>query len=538
MSLSSPEASTKMECLGNYYSCLSSEQQSQFYNGLLRSCHSLEVLRQERVVLPNEELPPGTPIYPELGVWKYAMSPKHHESTPKRKAVAIACDFGIAESGRNEPLAVSLIDCLTGGTLFSSLVDVSQQMFDWRDHIHGIDWYEVNDAVRSGNCLKGWRAARARLFEHIDDETILVGYGIRLSLELLRVFHTKIVDSQVLLGAAVFPEGVPPLLGKGRYKTPLLHVCSDLLHITLRQGIDWDVGVYDSLENTLATREIALKCIQKPAELEAWAQQRRLGFSKRNPPANILYHDNGTSNQTQAAPLPGLIVTQQAAPKPVALKPVALKPVAPKPVALKQVVPEQVVPAEVVPKHLVSKQAVPAQVTPKQTLLNQAVPIHKASDQNAPNQKVTKQVTSLQDIPEPAITKQVVTKQIIPKRSEPNGNLSSNDSIEKYEAGYKTGFDSGFQMGYERGLEKATKRQKTSTEEKHSNKSHCQCRSNDRKLIQTSDDEDEFDNRQDPASSTGILEDDKPSAVENGGLLAELMKDDRLRDIVQRGNLD
>ncbi|PTB63440.1 hypothetical protein BBK36DRAFT_1094062, partial [Trichoderma citrinoviride] len=205
------------------------------------------------------------------------MSPRHRDSAQKRKAVVIACEFGIAESRRNEPVAICAVDCLTGDTLVSSLVALSQPMFDWRKNIHGIDLHQINAAMKSGQCLAGWRAARDKLFEYIDEETILVGYGIRLPLELLRFYHTNIVDPQVLVTAAIFPKRIP-LMGKGKYKSPLPHVCSEFLRITLRQGLHGEVGIHDRLENALAAREIALKCIQKPDELRDWAHRKKIEF--------------------------------------------------------------------------------------------------------------------------------------------------------------------------------------------------------------------------------------------------------------------
>ncbi|ETR99578.1 hypothetical protein M419DRAFT_86237, partial [Trichoderma reesei RUT C-30] len=266
-----------MQYLGNSYSCLSSHQRAQFYEGLLERCHSLQVLRQERVVLPNEALPPGIPINPGIGIRHYVMSPRHQASVQKRKAVVISCEFGIAESRRNEPLAICVVDCLTGDTLVSSLVAVTQPMFNWRKDIHGIGLQQMTAAIKSSQALMGWRAARDKLFEYIDEETVLVGYGIRLPLELFRLYHTKVVDAQVLVTAAVFPDGVP-LLEKGRYKSRLPHVCSEFIGITLRQGLHWEAGIHDRLENALAAREIALQCIQRPAELEAWAQRKRSEF--------------------------------------------------------------------------------------------------------------------------------------------------------------------------------------------------------------------------------------------------------------------
>ncbi|KAL6879844.1 hypothetical protein HDV57DRAFT_517919 [Trichoderma longibrachiatum] len=371
------------------------------------------------------------------------MSPVHQDSIQKRKAVVIACEFGIAESRRNEPLAVCVVDCLTGETLVSALVAATQPMFNWRKDIHGIGLSQMNAATKSGQCLAGWRAAREKLFEYIDSETILVGYGIRLPLELLRFYHTKVVDPQVLVTAAVFPRRIP-VFAKGKYKTTLPHVCSEFLRITLRQGLHGKAGIHDRLENALAAREVALQCIQRPAELEAWAQRKRNEFWVANSTANTVYHDTSTSRQTSASPLPSANITAQ---------------------------------------------NVPIQVVPDQ-------------------------------------------------------DSASTTLNEKYEAGYRAGFESGFRMGYERRLEAHpkstanTKRNLTSTEKDLLDGAHSKCKSGIEKLISLSDDESETGNRHEIASPRGNDEDDQASTAEIGGLLAELMNDDKIRDMIQRGKLD
>ncbi|TFA99845.1 hypothetical protein CCMA1212_008165 [Trichoderma ghanense] len=410
-----------MDYLGNSYSCLSSEQQSHVYQELLKRCHSLDVLRQERVILPNEPLPPGTPTNPSIKIRQYMKSPKHHESIAKRRAVVIACEYGIAESLRNEPLAICIMDCLTGETLITSLVAITQPMLDWRSDIHGIGCAQMNAAIASGQCLPGWKEAREKLFDYIDEETILVGYAIRLPLQLLRVFHAKIIDPQVLATAAIFPKR-KPLLAKGRYKSRLPLICKDFLGITLRQGLHWAVGIHDRVENALAAREIALKCIQKPAELENWAQQRRTDFWGTNPTARTVLYDTSYSEQTRTGSLPTQTPTSSA----------------------------------------------------------------------------------------------------------------SND---KYEAGYKAGFESGFRMGYERGLEKANERQNhmSKTEKNDLGELQCNYQPSTQKLLSFSDDE---SNSGVPNETASPDEHGETSAAEIGGLLAQLMKDHKIRDMIQRGNLD
>jgi hypothetical protein len=371
------------------------------------------------------------------------MSPRHQASVQKRKAVVISCEFGIAESRRNEPLAICVVDCLTGDTLVSSLVAVTQPMFNWRKDIHGIGLQQMTAAIKSSQALMGWRAARDKLFEYIDEETVLVGYGIRLPLELFRLYHTKVVDAQVLVTAAVFPDGVP-LLEKGRYKSRLPHVCSEFIGITLRQGLHWEAGIHDRLENALAAREIALQCIQRPAELEAWAQRKRSEFWAANPAAKTAYRDISSSRQTN-----------------------------------------------------VSWSPLPNQIATSQSLASQTPASQNLPDQTRPDQK--------------------------------SASVALDD---QYVTGYKAGFESGFWMGYERGLEKANTRQDSASAEKDLlDEDHSECRPESEKLISLSDDEGEYGNRHESANPSGNHDDD--GALATGGLFAELMKDERIRKMVE-----
>ncbi|KAH0493533.1 hypothetical protein TgHK011_000197 [Trichoderma gracile] len=308
MSHSQQDPSSKIVHLGNSYSRLSIQQQDTLYEGLLKRCHPLEALRQKRVVLPNGPLPlavPGTPI---IKIEDYRATPKHHDHSEKRKAVAIACEFGIAQGPCHEPLAICAIDCLTGETLVHALVGISRPLHDWRSEIHGIDKPKMDAERAKGECLRGWREARARIFGFVDEQTILVGHGIRSPLGLLRVFHTRIVDTELLATFATFPNGVP-LSFKGKYKTPMHHICSEFLGICLRQGRHFKVGIHDVLENALAARELALQCIQRPKDLEDWAFQRRIRWGGNydqeeiKPAAKSVYVNPSPSNHTSSKPV-------------------------------------------------------------------------------------------------------------------------------------------------------------------------------------------------------------------------------------------
>ncbi|KAL6854474.1 hypothetical protein J3F83DRAFT_754678 [Trichoderma novae-zelandiae] len=283
--------------------------------------------------------------------------------------------------------------------------------------------------MKSGDCLRGWRGARAKLLEHIDDQTILVGHNIRSPLGLLRLFHTKIVDTQVLATAAVFPKSIP-ILGKGRYKTPLAHVCSEFLGIVFRQGLVPEAGVRDVLENALATREIVVQCIQRPKDWEDWASQRRVMWGKTDdeeemkPAAKNVYYKPSPSNHTS-----------------------------------------------------------PSRLT--------------------------------------------------------NQDLAVNAAIDRYEAGYKAGFDSGFRMGYERALDTANAREKQpSTEMRDLDKSRHEHQPSHQELICFTEEESISGDQHEKASQRGSDEDSETLIAETGGLFAELIKDERIREMVEGAKHD
>ncbi|KAH6603223.1 hypothetical protein Trco_007998 [Trichoderma cornu-damae] len=265
------ESSPKLQYGGNTYSQLSSEQQSSIYQGLSKRCHPIDILRLERIILDDEPRNSSTARKPGLAIGDFVAAPKRYHSIERQKVVAISCEWGRGKNRQNELVAICAIDFLTGDTLVDSLVAPSQPMCDWRSRSHGISAAAV-EAVAGGHkkCLQGWREARAKLFEYIDAQTILVGHTIRTDLGLLRLFHTRIVDSQVLATTAVFSTS----RRKG-YKWPIDKVCEGFLGITIRQN-----STSSAFENVLASREIVLQCIRRPKDLEAWGRQARIEFCK------------------------------------------------------------------------------------------------------------------------------------------------------------------------------------------------------------------------------------------------------------------
>ncbi|KAL7942837.1 hypothetical protein V8C42DRAFT_330518 [Trichoderma barbatum] len=424
MSLSLQLLPPKLEYGGNQYSQLSREEQSSIYKELSKRCHPLDILRQQRHILDKEELPANIPNAEDLGIHMFMASPKRYPSISRRNVVAIACQWGMSKSRRNEPLAICAIDVLTGETLIDSLISFTQPMRDWRSDAHGIGKETISAAARAGECLQGWQEARTKLFEYIDEQTILVGHNTRFVLELLRLFHTKIVDSQVLAISAIFITGWRTKKG---YKPPMYYICRDFLGITLRQNTDCN---QTALENALASREIILKHIQRPKDWEEWARLARLGLSHLKE-GNDDVKKNGHSDAS----------------------------------------PDK------------QKSAISTQY----------------EDQIA---------------------------------------AAYDDGYDDgYDAAYHAGFQAGYQKGCQQGHEKAYAREdhtwpKNDDMDQHQN----EAKYDHSEVIQYEKKEDGFDDQNGRAGQNSSSSDDWDPAAQTGGLLAQLMKDDRIREMTQSTN--
>ncbi|RFU81788.1 hypothetical protein TARUN_378 [Trichoderma arundinaceum] len=268
---------------GNTYSRLTREQQNAVYEELLRRCHTLVVLQQERFILENEPLPLKFQQKAHLKIGDFVATPQEGE---RRKVVVLDCEWDQAVTRLSEPVAVCAIDFLTGETLVYSLITPSQMIFRSRSHLHGITAEDVEAAAMSRECFYGWKEAREKLFEFVGEETILVGHSVKKKLQMLRMFHRTIVDSQVLAKAAA-GSGYGK---KSENKWQLLNVCEELLGVTIRQN-----STSSALENALASREIVLRCVQQPKDLDGYGRQTGIDSRKPNPTRedNKKAMDNG-----------------------------------------------------------------------------------------------------------------------------------------------------------------------------------------------------------------------------------------------------
>ncbi|KAJ5263645.1 Exonuclease RNase T/DNA polymerase III [Penicillium angulare] len=164
---------------------------------------------------------------------------------------------------------LSVVDLLTGKILISRYVVPSEEVVDWRSEFSGITKDTMNSAILSGAVFSGWLEARDKLWELMDDSTILVGQSLKFDLEVLGICHANIVDTAILTAEAVFPSIIPtkPLPRMWSLKS----LAKDFLSLEIQNS---NIG-HSALEDAYAAREIAIWCSRNPEGLKLWAEKAR-----------------------------------------------------------------------------------------------------------------------------------------------------------------------------------------------------------------------------------------------------------------------
>lgn len=264
---------------------LTTEHQQQFrfkdqaYNGsnqidmatlegrLISKCHSAKRLRKEGYILISDLSQELSRKGNERGIKNQtAIAPYSNPSEPKRKAVALDCEMAGVGNGESEIISISVVDFFSGQVLINSLVKPQQPIIEWRTNIHGIRPATLSIAIAQGQVLRGWEATRQELFKHINTDTVIVGQSLQQDLKRLRISHGKILDTAILTSEAVFGTDA-----RFHRRWSLQSLCSDLLKLRIRQGSN----THDALEDAMAAREVAFRCLCYPDKLKQWGERAR-----------------------------------------------------------------------------------------------------------------------------------------------------------------------------------------------------------------------------------------------------------------------
>ncbi|KAL4904658.1 ribonuclease H-like domain-containing protein [Aspergillus multicolor] len=187
-----------------------------------------------------------------------------------RKAIALDCEMvGVEGSKKHEVsdvVRLNAVDFLTGEILVDIFVQPEEKVIAWRTKYSGVSYRILQKMVKDGGTVKGWQAARQLLWDHMDQQTILLGHNTKCDLEVLGIAHARIVDSVLLSRHAIRPTC--------RKSFGLKALALDFLGKTIQAG---DSG-HDCLEDSFATREVVLWCLRNPEELNDWANMQGGGY--------------------------------------------------------------------------------------------------------------------------------------------------------------------------------------------------------------------------------------------------------------------
>ncbi|KAJ5628482.1 ExonucleaseRNase T/DNA polymerase III [Penicillium lividum] len=211
----------------------------------------------------------------------------------KLSAIAIDCEMVGVRNGRQTLAFLTAINFLTGEVLINQYVNPIEDVIDWRFEFSGVTETIMASAVASGEAFRSWRGARDKLWEFMDDSTVLVGHSLNYDLEVLGMSHAKVVDSAILVSETVYPSiiSTTPLPRQWALKT----LAQDFLSLAIQNS---NFG-HSALEDTYAARDVVIWCIMNPEELKLWAEnvrrqeeepkvaQQRQKFGKRKSKGNL-----------------------------------------------------------------------------------------------------------------------------------------------------------------------------------------------------------------------------------------------------------
>ena len=206
---------------------------------------------------------------PDPKYQEFATTPDGSLEGPKRRAVALDCEMVTVQTTTvpykaSELIFFCAVDYLTGETLMNIHVRPQRKVIDWCTRYSGVTAHTMAEAEAQGQTLDGWQDARSELWKHIDADTILVGQSLQNDLEVLRMIHTRVVDSAILTRLAVGFGGTR--------EWGLKVLCEELLGMKIQTN---GGKGHVCAEDTFATREVVLFCCHYPERLETWAMVKR-----------------------------------------------------------------------------------------------------------------------------------------------------------------------------------------------------------------------------------------------------------------------
>ncbi|ODQ78811.1 hypothetical protein BABINDRAFT_162494 [Babjeviella inositovora NRRL Y-12698] len=166
--------------------------------------------------------------------------PAARAKTSSFKALGVDCEMGYTSWGF-EAIRVTFVDYLTGKTVYDTLVKPQGEVIDLNSQFSGVS--HIPPGTDSFE-----EVFRNKMFEYMDQNTILIGHGLENDVNVMRIIHDKIVDTSVL-----YPRNLTARRSRRSLKQLAFQYLSRVIQ----------TGEHDSSEDALAAIDIVKFHLEK-----------------------------------------------------------------------------------------------------------------------------------------------------------------------------------------------------------------------------------------------------------------------------------
>ncbi|PYI09431.1 hypothetical protein BO78DRAFT_286133, partial [Aspergillus sclerotiicarbonarius CBS 121057] len=232
-----PTTTTTTYTTPSHWTTLTPTDQSTFLTYLNERCHPLSLLSANRYT---------TEPYHRRGSINFRFTPSTNPSA--YAAVSLDCEMVETIYHEDAVVQVTLVDILTNTLLLDLTVVPTHQILDYRTKYSGMSASLMSERIAQGKTVTGYAAARAKIWEFINADTILVGQSLNNDLNVLGMTHWRIVDSFLLVKEGGYRE-----MGKSMRLKALVE---DFVGVEIQKG-DGSSG-HDCAEDAFAAREVVV----------------------------------------------------------------------------------------------------------------------------------------------------------------------------------------------------------------------------------------------------------------------------------------
>ncbi|GLB10750.1 hypothetical protein AtubIFM57258_007160 [Aspergillus tubingensis] len=235
-----PTTTTTYTAPSRWTTLTTQAEQTKALDFLTNNCHTIQTLQAANYTI--------TPDTTKNNI-RFQQTPDTYNPST-RLAVSLDCEMVTDITGRTQLCQVSLVDVLTGELLLDQPVLPTEPVSDWKTKWSGMTAELMDQHVAAGRTVDGYEGARARVWDFVDQNTILVGQSLNFDLDVLGIVHDRVVDTYLLMK------------GKRRGRSCRLRdIVRDCCGVEIQKGEEVQEG-HDCAEDCYAAREVALWAVE------------------------------------------------------------------------------------------------------------------------------------------------------------------------------------------------------------------------------------------------------------------------------------